>query len=141
MAREVNQQLQTTWRKRIDRQQRSGQTVAQFCRQEGVTTPSYYHWKRKLLSEQSTRQTRATPRRKAKAPKRHQAKTTAPSASPPFVQLPLPAPPSCPWIEVVLAEGTIVRLPQQNLAALHVVLGALGSNNPQSSAVEEVRYA
>jgi hypothetical protein len=128
MAQESKEQLRKTWRNRIDRQQRSGQTIAQFCQQEGISTPSYYQWKRKLQGEQPARQKRATTRRKAKVPKRRQAKETIPSVSSPFVQLPMPAPPSCPWIEVVLSEGTIVRLPQQNLAALKAVLGALGNN-------------
>lgn len=137
MAREVNQQLRETWRKRLARQQQGGQTVAEFCQQEGVSTASYYHWKRKL---QPARRKRATPHRDAKARKCPQVKETAPSLSPPFVQLPLPVPPTCPWIEVVLSEGTIVRLPHQNLAALHAVLGALGTNNP-APAVKDVPYA
>ena len=140
MAQESNGQLQKTWRNRIDRQRRSGQTVAQFCQQEGVSTPSYYKWKRKLQAEQPALPKKTTARRKAKAPKRQKPKASAPAASPPFVQLPLPAPPSCPWIEVVLSEGTIVRLPQQNLAALKTVLGALGNNTPPSAMVE-ARYA
>ena len=140
MAREVNQQLRETWRKRIARQRQNGQTVAECCRQEGVSMPSYYYWKRKLQARQPTQPKRATTRRKAKAPKRSPVKATARSASPPFVQLPLPAPPTCPWIEVVLSEGTIVRLPQQNLAALHAVLSVLGNNN-QAAAVEKAPYA
>ena len=140
MAQEANGQLQKTWRNRIDRQRRSGQTVAQFCQQEGVSTPNYYRWKRKLQEEQLARRKRATTRRKAKPAKRRQVKTAAPSVNPPFVQLPLPSPPSCPWIEVVLSEGTIVRLPQQNLAALKTVLSALGNNTPPS-AMGETRYA
>jgi hypothetical protein len=44
MAQEANGQLQKSWRNRIDRQRRSGQTVAQFCQQEGVSTPNYYRW-------------------------------------------------------------------------------------------------
>ena len=140
MAQESNGQLQKTWQNRIDRQQRSGQTVAQFCQQEGVSTPSYYQWKRKLQADQPAQRKKGTTGRKVKAPKHHKPKASAPSASPPFVQLPLPAPPSCPWIEVVLSEGTIIRLPQQNLAALKTVLGALGNSTPPT-AVEEARYA
>jgi hypothetical protein len=139
MAQESNGQLQKTWQNRIDRQRRSGQTVIQFCQQEGVSTPSYYKWKRKLQTEQPAQQKKTT-RRKAKAQKRRPVKVAASSTSPPFVQLPLPAPPSCPWIEVVLSEGTIVRIPQQNLAALKTVLGALGNSTPPS-AMEETRHA
>jgi len=140
MAQESNGQLRATWRNRIERQRRSGQTITQFCKKEGVSTPSYHYWKRKLQDEQPAQQKKTTTRRKAKAPKRSQVKTASPSVSPPFLQLPLPAPPSCPWIEVVLSEGTIVRLPQQNLAALKTVLGALGNNTPPS-AMEETHHA
>ncbi len=140
MAQESNGQLRSTWRARIERQRRSGQTISQFCQQEGVSTGYFYQWKRKLQAEQPAQQKKTTTRRKTKAPKRRPVKVAASSTSPPFVQLPLPAPPSCPWIEVVLSEGTIVRIPQQNLAALKTVLGALG-NNTQSSVMEETRYA
>ena len=140
MTQKANKELRETWQNRIDRQRQSGQTIAQFCQQEGVSTPSYYQWKRKLQGEQPARQKRATTRRKTKVPKRRLAKETTPSVSSPFVQLPMPAPPSCPWIEVVLSEGTIVRLPQQNLAALKTVLGALG-NNGQPSVIEEAHHA
>jgi hypothetical protein len=140
MAQESNGQLRASWRNRIERQRRSGQTIAQFCQQEGVSTPSYYQWKRKLQDEQPIRQKKATTQRKAKPAKRRQAKAAAPSVSPPFVQLPMPAPRGCPWIEVVLSEGTIVRLPQQNLAALKTVLGALG-NHTSPSTVEESHHA
>jgi hypothetical protein len=48
-----------------------------------------------------------------------------PRPAPGFVQLPLTAVQPSPWIELVLADGTVVRLPQQNLTALVTVLRAL----------------
>ena len=47
-----------------------------------------------------------------------------------FVQLPVLSVPSSPWIELALADGTIVRVPQQNLAALQTVLHSLRSGDP-----------
>ena len=44
---------------------------------------------------------------------------------PGFLQLPLTAVRPSPWIELALPDGTIVRLPQQNLAALTTVLRVL----------------
>ena len=38
------------WAKRLERFAKSGQTVAAFCRDEGVSAPSFYQWKRKLGS-------------------------------------------------------------------------------------------
>jgi len=137
MAQESNGQLRATWRNRIERQRRSGQTITQFCKKEGVSTPSYHYWKRKLQDKQPIRQKKASTERKAKPAKRHQAKAASSSANPPFVQFPMPAR-GCPWIEMVLSEGTIVRLPEQNLAALKTVLGVLG-NNTQSLVMGEPR--
>ena len=42
-----------------------------------------------------------------------------------FLQLPVTAGPQSPWIELAMADGTILRLPQQNLAALIAVLRVL----------------
>ena len=38
------------WRQRIDRYLASGQTVAAFCEAEGVSAPSFYQWKRRLVT-------------------------------------------------------------------------------------------
>jgi len=36
------------WSERFERFERSGLTVVQFCRQEGVSQPSFYQWRKKL---------------------------------------------------------------------------------------------
>ena len=36
------------WTSRFDRFERSGMTVVGFCDAEGVSVPSFYHWKKKL---------------------------------------------------------------------------------------------
>jgi hypothetical protein len=46
-------------------------------------------------------------------------------SAPGFLQLPLTAVQPSLWIELALADGTVVRLPQQNLTALVAVLRAL----------------
>ncbi len=38
------------WMDRVERYRQSGQTVSEFCRKEGISTPSFYQWKRKLAS-------------------------------------------------------------------------------------------
>ena len=50
---------------------------------------------------------------------------TIPSPAAGFLELPVAAMRPSPWIELALPDGTVVRLPQQNLAALAAVLGAL----------------
>ena len=49
------------WVDRIDRFEESSQTVGQFCAAEGVSSASFYHWRRKLRSDAS-----ATPESSAK---------------------------------------------------------------------------
>lgn len=41
------------WRSVLERQADSGLSVAQFCRQESVSAPSLYAWKRKLQQQEA----------------------------------------------------------------------------------------
>jgi len=127
MARKLNQVLREEWRKRIEDQRQSGLTVAKFCHREGVSQATFYLWRRKLQAPRSPQGKKVPARQKEIARTNRAVNSPATPPSLPFVQLPLSAPPSCPWIEVVLAEGTVVRLPQQNLAALQTVLQTLGA--------------
>ena len=140
MARKVNQALRDEWRKRIQRQQQSGLTVAEFCQREDVSTATFYGWKRKLHAIRSPQAKKAPPRQKKGTRPRRHGESSATQSNVPFVQLPLSAPAASPWIEVVLAEGTVVRLPQQNLAALQTVLRTLGGA-AVASATGDVKYA
>lgn len=36
------------WRKRLSRYSSAGVTVAEFCREEGVSAASFYQWRRRL---------------------------------------------------------------------------------------------
>ena len=36
------------WLDRLNRQSRSAETVAEFCKREGVSTASFYQWRRRL---------------------------------------------------------------------------------------------
>lgn len=45
------------WSERLDRFAHSGQTVAQFCKNEGVSQPTFYHWKKRLHGSASQRET------------------------------------------------------------------------------------
>lgn len=38
------------WKDLVSRQARSGQSVREFCSQEGVSEPSFYAWRRKLAA-------------------------------------------------------------------------------------------
>ena len=140
MGRKRDPKSHEAWRKLLEQKQRSGLTVVEFCQREGLSPSAYYAWRRKLHGPQ-TRQTPpaavvggkdARARRQGKAPE------SRPSSA--FVHVPLPATSATAWIEVVLVEGTIIRLPQQNLAALQTVLRSLG-DGAHAPAKAEVRYA
>jgi hypothetical protein len=61
MARERGAAAERTWRERLARYRHSGQTVASFCEAEGVSTPSFYAWKRRLAADAVNGQAAATP--------------------------------------------------------------------------------
>ena len=41
------------WEARLSRFEHAGTTVAKFCAAEGVSAPSFYHWRRKLLAAEA----------------------------------------------------------------------------------------
>jgi transposase-like protein len=133
----VNQVRWDQWRQLIARQCASGLSVAEFCRGENISRQGFHVWKRKFRQKtsaphrsagtvpvQRSRKQRSlvTPRRQSR---RAPLRPATPTAAPGFLQLPVTAVRPSPWIELALPDGTIVRLPQQNLAALVAVLRAL----------------
>jgi len=143
MARSAREVLWDQWRKRIKRQQASGLTIAEFCRREALNRQSFHLWKRKLCRPTHVRQvadhdtsSQRFGKRKAVSGQRSQSRQAAPSARAhrrakflqvPFasVQAPLAPMQGSPWFELVLVDGTILRLPQQNIEALLAVLRVL----------------
>lgn len=51
MGRGVDQKKLASWRRRVARQEASGQTVAAFCRQERVNVSLWKYWQRKIERE------------------------------------------------------------------------------------------
>ncbi len=139
MGRKMDQKSRETWRKLLEQKQRSGLTVAEFCAREGLSPAAYYAWRRKLHGPQTrqTAQAAVVGRKDVPTGRKGQVPASRPSRA--FVQVPLPAASAGAWIEVVLADGTIIRLPQQNLVALETVLRTIGGAH--ATAKEEVRYA
>jgi hypothetical protein len=137
MARSVNPVLWDQWRQRLERQRTSGQSIVEFCRSEGVSSHRFHAWKRKLLPTASMRQRsvsslgtrRSGQRRVIAKPNTRSQLTPAQSVLPPgpadFLQVPVAVTQGSPWIELALADGTILRVPQQNLAALIAALRVL----------------
>ena len=136
MARQVNQALWDQWRQTIARQHQSGLSIAEFCRRENVPRQGFHVWKRKFRQKTSAHRgagaapvQRSPKRRPPGMPRRQHHRAPAKSAMPPcpanFLQLPVTAAQPARWIELALADGTILRLPQQNLAALITALRLL----------------
>jgi hypothetical protein len=143
--------LLTEWRERLKRQSVSGLTVEAFCQTEGVSTSMFYRWQRHLQdpsSEPTASDTGDRAQRSGKKrgprPRCRQTEvapaTEAATKQPPeFLRLPVRSVPSMPWIELTLVDGTVVRIPQHNHAALMTVLRTL---RPESSGLlAEARHA
>lgn len=41
------------WRRRLDRFRKGGLNVAEFCRSEGVSGPSFYQWRKRLAAAEA----------------------------------------------------------------------------------------
>ena len=153
MTGKVNQALWDQWRRRIERQRSSGLSIAEFCRREGLSQASFHAWKRKLRTSsspapsQETATQRSSQGRRARVSRRPAARSfspshSAPTGSPSFLQLPVPGTRSSPWIELTLVDGTVIRVPQQNLVALQTVLRVLRGGDAKTLVGEvEVSHA
>jgi hypothetical protein len=133
MTRKVNQVLWGQWRQRLERQRASGLSIAGFCRKEGVSTVTFHTWKRKLQAEAAAPRSAvesalgpravAVPTRRRLRPARTDCGTMPRTAS--FVQLPIVGAHVERCVELTLVDGTLVRIPPQNLAALQMVFTIL----------------
>jgi transposase-like protein len=127
------------WRERLKRQSESGMTVEAFCQKEGVSTSMFYRWQRQLQSRSSEpeasqpagavktarkQQGKRSSRQRSEVSSAGEAASVHPSK---FLRLPVCSVQSMPWIELTLADGTVVRIPQENHAALGIVLRTLQS--------------
>jgi len=136
----------------MERQRRSGLSITEFCRKEGVSAVTFHTWKRKLLGDSPDRSSAtggvlglrggkvsdASSSRRRPRPARDAATATAGRAN--FLELPVVGARSGTWIELTLVDGTIVRIPQQNLAALQTVFTIL-RGGAMASLIGEVSHA
>jgi hypothetical protein len=74
------------WAARLQRFQENPSSVAAFCRVEGVSSASFYLWKRRLAAEPTT-------------------------PTPSFVPLTITDTPPSPPVEVAFPNGIVIRLP------------------------------
>jgi hypothetical protein len=118
MSRAINQQLWDAWRVRLRQQRDSGLSVAAFCAQENCSVATFYQWKRKLAGGEKG-ESPTKPERLASQPRNRSEREDVS----PFFRVAVPqSATTATWIELTLGNGTVVRLPAQNLAALELVL-------------------
>src|SRR4051794_23756989 len=86
--------LAQRWRQRLLRFEQSGQSVSAFCAAEGVSTPSFYPWRRRLGPSSAAGNPPCPPRGQAQAR-----------------LLPVHLLPPSAAVEVVLPSGALLRLP------------------------------
>ncbi len=97
MARESDLRTAEVWRARLRAWRNSGLSVAAYCRQIGVSQPSFYQWRRKLEAAASGDH---VPGRTGGADRAGQ----SPQA---FAYLPV----QVVGLEIVLPNGVLVRVP------------------------------
>lgn len=119
MSRALTDDQLSVWKDRISRQVAGDLSVTKFCRQEQISETNFYYWRRKLQGPTGRRKATSRPRSDRSAARRGQAAETS------FFQLRVPEPRGSAWIEIASADGTLIRLPQQNLAALELALATL----------------
>jgi Transposase len=79
------EQRRELWRQRIAQQEKSGHSVSVFCREQGLSEPSFYAWRQRL--------------RKQNTPVRFALVETKPAEE------------TVPPIELMLASGDRLRIP------------------------------
>ena len=95
MARSFGSGKLVAWRRRVRRFGRSGLTVVRFCAEEGVSTASFYRWRKRLAARQTAV---------------FQAVRVTPAGTPMAIYLP---------------GEVRIEVPAENLDAVRAVLGEL----------------
>lgn len=108
MARSADSVKRQVWRERLQRFERSRSTVAAFCHAEGVSIPSFYHWRRTL----------GRPAREPAIPTRQPFAVVRQS----FVPVEVVAPAT---IDIHLPNGARLAVPAGDLPALEAAVAAV----------------
>ena len=95
------------WGERLRRYEQAGQTVAEFCRRESVSVPSFYQWRKRLAPSMGQPSKSAT-RRDAQAPVFQQVMLT--SGAVVVVELPSGVRVELPAQQVQLVRAVVVEL-------------------------------
>ena len=103
------------WRERFLRFNDDGMTIAEFCVAEGVSTASFYAWRRKLTMQDQTTRDQTTPQQK-KRPKEKLAGRGV------FEPLTIAA---AVLVVVRLPGGILIEVPDNSEGALRTIVSQL----------------
>ena len=137
-ARRNSEAKERFWREHVALQAAAGLTVRAYCRQHGLTEPSFYSWRQELARRAATARNGApstvasTVRSRATSAHASRQSASSPSsaakpAAAVFARLDVRSEPplSHERIEIVLGDGAVVRVPRGvDEATLRAVLAA-----------------
>lgn len=119
MGRKPSQSTESVWRDRLARFCKCSLTVKEFCRQEGVSDPSFYQWRKRLDGG----------RQGAKRTGRSGGGPTKTVKSLPFMPVKVSSSRDTPGslfssalVEVELPNGVRIRVPAMESEALRVAI-------------------
>ena len=115
MGRKPSQSTEAMWRDRLTRFRECGLTVKEYCRQEGVSDPSFYQWRQRLdMVPQGSKRVHRSGNGPTKTVK-----------SQPFVPVKVSSSERVPNLglaEVELPSGVLIRVPATHAEALRVAI-------------------
>jgi len=109
MGRKLSSGAEAVWRERLGRFYEGDWTVAEFCRREGVSNPSFYQWRKRLGQ------------RHRSAPGVAQGASEASAAEVPGRFLPVNVA-GLSTAEIELPNGLKIRVPATNAEALRAAI-------------------
>lgn len=132
MSREPDLSRREVWKQRLREFDRGTASVMEFCERAGVSTASFYQWRRKLGSAASSRNV-AEQERTSKISSKLAMPRDA-TASMKFLPVELIGPRNAEVVEVLLPSGIRVLVPSRDQVALRTVLETLASNRREDRA-------
>lgn len=109
MGRKRNCAAESVWRGRLARFRKSGLTVLEYCRREGVSAPTFYKWRKRLEGRTGAPKQVERPARRSRSV----------GQSDPFVAVQV-APAALAEIE--FPNGVRIRVPATNAEALRTAI-------------------
>lgn len=128
MGRRASLERRRVWRGRLAEQRRSGLSIAEYCRRQGLSEPSFYLWRRRLRDE------RAAAREVRHGDAADGGERSRSSGTALFVPLTLAA--AGHGVRLELASGAVLTLPGDASPALvtAAICAALSVSSPEQPA-------